>query len=106
MLTINETVIPEGDAELGDNLLYYDYNIDHLLSLEAKGLTMEDEGYISAFRSFEGEVYENYIYEKLLTYYIFLKVSFPTSYLTFRKILYLWKKIKAEIFDFWTVAFC
>jgi hypothetical protein len=68
MLTINETVIPDGDAELGDNLLYYDYNIDHLLSLEAKGLTMEDEGYISAFRSFEGEVYENYIYEKLLRF--------------------------------------
>ncbi len=68
MLTINETVIPEGDAELGDNLLYYDYNIDHLLSLEAKGLTMEDEGYISAYRSFEGEVYENYIYEKLLRF--------------------------------------
>lgn len=68
MLTINETVIPDGDTELGDNLLYYDYNIDHLLSLEAKGLTMEDEGYISAFRSFEGEVYENYIYEKLLRY--------------------------------------
>lgn len=68
MLTINETVIPEGDAELGDNLLYYDYNIDHLLSLEAKGLSSEDEGYISAFRSFEGEVYENFIYEKLLRY--------------------------------------
>jgi hypothetical protein len=48
--------------------LYYDYNIDHLLSLEAKGMTMEDEGYVSAFRSFEGEVYENYIYEKLLRY--------------------------------------
>lgn len=29
---------------------------------------MEDEGYVSAFRSFEGEVYENYIYEKLLRY--------------------------------------
>lgn len=68
MLTINETVIPEGDTELGDNLLYYDYNIDHLLSLQAKGLSMEDEGYVSAFRSFEGEVYENYIYEKLLRY--------------------------------------
>lgn len=38
------------------------------MSLEAKGLSMEDEGYISAFRSFEGEVYENYIYEKLLRY--------------------------------------
>ncbi|HEX5624209.1 MAG TPA: hypothetical protein VFX57_07205 [Sulfuricurvum sp.] len=29
---------------------------------------MEDESYVSAFRSFEGEVYENYIYEKLLRY--------------------------------------
>lgn len=68
MLTINSTVIPHGDEDLGDNLLYYDYNIDHLLSLGAKGLTMEDEAYVSAFRSFEGEVYENYIYEKLLRY--------------------------------------
>ena len=68
MLTINATVIPHGDEDLGDNLLYYDYNIDHLLSLQAKGLTMEDESYVSAFRSFEGEVYENYIYEKLLRF--------------------------------------
>jgi hypothetical protein len=68
MLTINNTVIPHGDADLGDNLLHYDYNINHLLSLQAKGLTMEDEAYISAFRSFEGEVYENYIYEKLIRY--------------------------------------
>lgn len=68
MLTINSTVIPHGDEDLGDNLLYYDYNIDHLLSLGDKGLTMEDEAYVSAFRSFEGEVYENYIYEKLLRY--------------------------------------
>lgn len=68
LLTINSTVIPHGDEDLGDNLLYYDYNIDHLLSLGAKGLTMEDEAYVSAFRSFEGEVYENYIYEKLLRY--------------------------------------
>lgn len=68
MLTINNTIIPDGDADLGDNLLYYDYNINHLLSLQAQGLTMEDEGYISAYRSFEGEVYENYIYEKLLRY--------------------------------------
>ncbi|MGZ5207770.1 MAG: hypothetical protein ACXWB0_02035 [Sulfuricurvum sp.] len=68
ILTINATVIPHGDEDLGDNLLYYDYNIDHLLSLQAKGLTMEDESYVSAFRSFEGEVYENYIYEKLLRF--------------------------------------
>lgn len=68
MLTINATVIPHGDDDLGDNLLYYDYNIDHLLSLQAKGQTMEDESYVSAFRSFEGEVYENYIYEKLLRF--------------------------------------
>lgn len=68
MLTINSTVIPHGDEELGDNLLYYDYNIGHLLSLQAQGQTMEDESYVSAFRSFEGEVYENYIYEKLIRY--------------------------------------
>ena len=68
LLTINSTVIPHGDSDLGDNLLYYDYNIGHLLSLQAKGQTMEDESYVSAFRSFEGEVYENYIYEKLLRY--------------------------------------
>ena len=68
MLTINSTVIPNGDADLGDNLLYYDYNINHLLSLKNQGLTIEDEAYLSSFRSFEGEVYENYIYEKLLRY--------------------------------------
>lgn len=68
ILQIDNSVIPEGDSELGDNLLYYDYNIDHLLSLEAKGMSAEDEGYLSAYRSFEGEVYENYIYEKLLRY--------------------------------------
>ena len=63
MLTINSTVIPDGDADLGDNLLYYDYNIGHLLSLQAQGQTLEDETFVSAFRSFEGEVYENYIYQ-------------------------------------------
>lgn len=68
VLTINSTVIPDGDADLGDNLLYYDYNIGHLRSLQAQGQTMEDETFVSAFRSFEGEVYENYIYEKLLRY--------------------------------------
>ncbi len=68
LLIINSSVIPNGDTDLGDNLLYYDYNIGHLLSLQAKGQTMEDESYVSAFRSFEGEVYENYIYEKLLRY--------------------------------------
>lgn len=68
MISINSTLIPHGDEDLGDNLLYYDYNVNHLLSLQAQGLTMEDEGFVSAFRSFEGEVYENYIYEKLLRY--------------------------------------
>ncbi len=52
-------------AEIEDNLLHYGYNIDHLLSLIEKGLEVDDELYISAYRSFEGEVYENYVYEKL-----------------------------------------
>lgn len=56
------------DSDLGDNLLYYDYHTKHLLSLEKKGLGSEDEAFMSAYRSFEGEVFENYAYEMLLRY--------------------------------------
>ena len=56
------------DSNLGDNLLYYDYHVTHLLSLVKKGLGPDDEAFISAYRSFEGEVFENYAYEMLLRY--------------------------------------
>jgi hypothetical protein len=55
-------------SDIGDNLLYYDYSIKHLLKLHRKGMTEEDPAFLSAYRSFEGEVFENYIYEKLLRY--------------------------------------
>ncbi len=53
---------------IGDNLLYYDYSIKHLLKLDQKGMDKESPEYLSSYRSFEGAVYENYLYEKLLIY--------------------------------------
>ena len=54
--------------DIGDNLLYYDYSIKHLLKLDAKGTDKESPEYLSSYRSFEGAVYENYLYEKLLIF--------------------------------------
>ncbi len=54
--------------DIGDNLLYYDYSIKHLLKLDQKGVDKESPEYLSSYRSFEGAVYENYLYEKLLIY--------------------------------------
>lgn len=65
---ISEAIANLHDNELGDNLLYYDYHIKHLLSLAKKGLGPDDDAYMSAYRSFEGEVFENYAYEMLLRY--------------------------------------
>ncbi len=65
---ISKAIANLDESELGDNLLYYDYHIKHLLSLVKKGLGPDDDAYISAFRSFEGEVFENYAYEMLLRY--------------------------------------
>ncbi len=56
------------DSDLGDNLLYYDYSTKHLASLSGNGYQEEDQAFMSSYRSFEGEVFENYIYEKLVRY--------------------------------------
>ena len=53
-------------TDIQDNLLYYKYGIKHLLSLQKKGMDEEEPQYISSYRSFEGEAYENFIYERLL----------------------------------------
>lgn len=55
-------------SDIADNLLYYDYNVKHLLALKRKGVSEEDSAFIGAYRSFEGEVFENFVYEKLLRY--------------------------------------
>jgi len=54
--------------DIGDNLLYYHYNIKHIMKLDEDGVDKESPNYLSAYRSFEGAVYENYLYEKLLLF--------------------------------------
>ncbi len=55
-------------SNIDDNLLYYRYNIRHLIKLEKQGVDKESPNFLSAYRSFAGAVYENYLYEKLLIY--------------------------------------
>lgn len=54
--------------DIGDNLLHYHYNVKHILKLDESGADKESPLYISSYRSFEGAVYENYLYEKLLLF--------------------------------------
>ena len=68
MLEINKSIKNLQTDDISDNLLHYEYNTRHLLSLIDKGIELDDPAYLSSYRSFEGEVYENFIYEKLLRY--------------------------------------
>jgi len=68
MLEISKDIRNLDDSDISDNLLHYEYNVKHLLSLINKGIDKEDPHYLSSYRSFEGEVYENYLYEKLIKY--------------------------------------
>lgn len=68
MLEISKSIKTLDDSDIGDNLLHYDYNVKHLLSLIEKGVEYDDPLFLSSYRSFEGEVFENFIYEKLLRY--------------------------------------
>lgn len=68
MLEISKDIRSLDDSNISDNLLHYEYNVKHLLSLIKKGIDEEDPHYLSSYRSFEGEVYENYLYEKLIKY--------------------------------------
>ncbi|MBU0631625.1 hypothetical protein KKA17_03185 [bacterium] len=68
MLEATESIINLDEDDIDDNVLYYDYNIKHLLSLIKEGIPEDDTRYLSSYRSFEGEVFENYMYEKLLAY--------------------------------------
>ncbi|MDF1875867.1 hypothetical protein JHD48_08980 [Sulfurimonas sp. SAG-AH-194-I05] len=68
MLDISQSIKNLEANDIADNLFHYDYNTKHLLSLIAKGLQEDDPAYMSSFRSFEGEVFENFLYEKLLRY--------------------------------------
>ena len=68
MLEISKSIRNLQTDDISDNLLHYEYNTRHLLSLIEKGIELDDPAYLSSYRSFEGEVYENFIYEKLLRY--------------------------------------
>lgn len=68
MLKISKSIKTLDESDIGDNLLHYDYNVKHLLSLIRKGISEDDPHYLSSYRSFEGEVFENFVYEKLLIY--------------------------------------
>ena len=68
MLEISKTIKNLEKSDIADNIFHYDYNTKHLLSLIDKGIDLEDPSYMSSYRSFEGEVFENFIYEKLLRY--------------------------------------
>lgn len=68
MLDISKSIKTLDDSDISDNIFYYDYNTKHLLSLLKKGVDKEDALFLSSYRSFEGEVFENFMYEKLLRY--------------------------------------
>ncbi len=68
MLEITPSIKNLETDDIADNLLHYVYNTKHLLSLIDGGIDIEDPSYLSSYRSFEGEVYENFLYEKLLRY--------------------------------------
>jgi len=68
MLKISKSIKELSRDDIADNLFHYDYNTKHLLSIIRKGVAEDDPSYLSSYRSFEGEVYENFLYEKLLRY--------------------------------------
>ena len=68
MLDISESIKNLDIDDIADNIFHYDYNTKYLLSLLEKDIDKEEPAYLSSYRSFEGEVYENFIYEKLLRY--------------------------------------
>ncbi len=68
MLDISQSIKTLDNSDISDNLFHYAYNTKHLLSLIDSGIEIDDPAYLSSYRSFEGEVYENFIYEKLLRY--------------------------------------
>jgi len=68
MLKISKSIRDLESDDISDNIFHYKYNTRHLLSLLNSDIDREDPLFLSSYRSFEGEVFENFIYEKLLRY--------------------------------------
>ena len=54
--------------DLGDNLYHGKYSIKYLIRLYQEGADREEHPWRSAYRSFEGEVFEIFAYERLVRY--------------------------------------
>ncbi len=65
-LKMTPEIVALDESEIADNVLYYDYATKHLERLAKENIDKEDPRYLSAYRSFEGEVFENVMYEILL----------------------------------------
>ncbi len=65
-LTITPEIKAIDEHDIADNVLYYEYATKHLARLYKEGVDKDDPRFISAYRSFEGEVFENVMYEILL----------------------------------------
>jgi hypothetical protein len=68
MLDITESIKKLDESDVSDNIYHYKYNTKHLISLIHKKVAEDDPSFLSAYRSFEGEVFENFIYEELMRY--------------------------------------
>ncbi len=68
-LFAQDPLIKEGfTGDLGDNLYHAHYNTKFLVKLHKQGADPESPQWRSAYRSFEGEVFEVFVYERLLRY--------------------------------------
>ncbi len=65
-LAITPEIKAIDERDIADNVLYYEYATKHLARLEKEGIDKDDPRFLSAYRSFEGEVFENVMYEILL----------------------------------------
>lgn len=64
-----DPLIQEGfTGDLGDNLYHAHYNTKFLVKLHNQGVDPDSPQWRSAYRSFEGEVFEVFVYERLLRY--------------------------------------
>ena len=52
-LDISKSIKNLDDSDIADNLLHYDYNVKHLLSLIKKDVNREDTLFLSSYRSLD-----------------------------------------------------
>ena len=68
-----------------NNLSFYDYHSKYLKKLQKTDIDKDDVHYISTYSSFIGEVYENVIYELLLSYAIKMGCKTAADFAMFLK---------------------